>query len=95
MDAYLTRQPNVISEVGFHRQTVALKLAHLARVASENFNPAGSATRVATAAVKNVDASILDDEYQLLSLRRFDGLGAGRSGGFNVRHLFRNSRKLI
>jgi hypothetical protein len=89
MNANLTRETNVIRKVSFHGQTIPFELAHLARVARENFDTAGGATSVATAAMENVDSSILDNEYQLLSLGSFNGLSAGCSYGFDVGHLVR------
>ena len=45
-----------------HRQPISLQLTHLAGIAGEHFNAAGSAARVAPTAVQNVDARILDDQ---------------------------------
>jgi hypothetical protein len=50
----LARKANVIRQVGFHSQTIALELAHFAGIACEHLYAASRAARVSTTAMKNV-----------------------------------------
>src|SRR5205085_6693614 len=65
LDSHLTRQPDVLRKPRLQRESVALKLAHLARVACKNFDAAGRTLRVPAAAVQYVNASVLNREHEL------------------------------
>jgi hypothetical protein len=86
INAVLTGEPHVVGKFGLHRQTIALKLAHWAKVSFENLDTAGGATGIAAAAVKNIDASVFENQHQFLSFWRVNCLRSSRNGGFNLRH---------
>jgi hypothetical protein len=89
MNMNLAGETYVVIEISFHGQSIALELAHLARIAGENFDTAGGAASVPATAMQNVDSPVLEDEYQLLSFGRLNGLSAGCSYGFDIRHWLR------
>jgi hypothetical protein len=89
MNMNLTGEAYVVIEISFHGQSIALELAHLARIAGENFDTAGGAASVAATAMQNIDSCVLEDEYELLSFGRIYGLSASCSYGFDVRHWLR------
>jgi hypothetical protein len=68
-DSNLTRQPNVIRQLRFHSEPVAFEFAHLSRITCLDLDAAGCATCVSTTAVKNINTSILDGQYELLAWR--------------------------
>jgi hypothetical protein len=82
----LARQAHVVGQLGFHRQTVALELAHLTRVSLKNLNAASGATGITAAAVENINAGVLDDQDKFFSLGRLDGLSAGCSFSYDRGH---------
>jgi hypothetical protein len=63
MNANLAREADVGCEFSLHGKAITLELTHFTGFACENFNPAGGAARVATAAMENVDPGILDYEH--------------------------------
>jgi hypothetical protein len=89
VNANLAREANVIGELRFHSETIALKFTHLPWIAGENLDAAGGATSIATTAVQDVDPRVFEDEYQLLSFGGFNGLSARCGYGFNVWHALR------
>jgi hypothetical protein len=82
----LTREPGAFIEVRFGRQDRRLVLAYRARVAGKNLDPAGRAAGIAAAAMKYVDAMILDRENQSLAFFRFKGNGAPGSICLDIYH---------
>jgi len=80
-DVNLARQARVRSQFLLYRKAIAFEFAHLARIAFENLNTAGSATRIAATAVKNIDSRVFDYEYEFLAFRcvDFDRTSSGYS----------------
>ena len=82
VDANLARESNVRRELGFNSEPIAFEIAHFARLALKDLDAASSATRIATATVKNVDTSIFQRQDEFLPGRRF-GFDE-TSGGFSL-----------
>jgi hypothetical protein len=56
----LARQTSVRRELSFHSETVALEFLHFTGFALKDLNAARGATRVAAAAVKNVNSGVFN-----------------------------------
>jgi hypothetical protein len=59
----LTRQSYVVPEFSFHRQAVALQLAHLARVSIEHLDATRRAAGVTAASMQDIDAGVFNGQY--------------------------------
>jgi hypothetical protein len=86
MNTNLAREANVVCQFSLHGKAITFDFPHFTRISREHFNPAGGAAGVATAAMENVDSGVFDYQNQLLAIRCFDGLFAGRSCCLNLGH---------
>jgi hypothetical protein len=84
--AHLTRQTRVVAEIALCCEYRFFRITDRTRIARQDLDSARRAARVAPAAVKNVNARILDREYEFSSVFRFDTNFAVRRFGGNYLH---------
>jgi hypothetical protein len=84
--SHLTRQTSVISEIALRCKNCFFRITDRARITCKDLDPARRAPSIAPAAVKYVNARILDREYELSSVFRFDTNFAVCCFGSNYLH---------
>jgi hypothetical protein len=86
-DADLTRKSRVITQVSLCRKDRELSFADRTRIAGKNLYAARRASGVAAAAVKNVNAAVLDREHEFAAFFGLDRNFAFSGFGNNYGHL--------
>jgi hypothetical protein len=79
--AYLARESGVVTEIGLRGKDRLFGISDRTRIAADDLNPTRSASRVAAAAVEDVNSSVFERKDELAVSFSFDRhLSIGRIG---------------